>query len=347
MPIPTRKSLRSLQWSDDSGRETIPALRAALHDYRHLAPALASPAAVDALALTELENDVAAIWNAYQHSRYGTLARRLPHLIHDCLTATEAYDGDDGLRAHAMTAYAHQLAALFLTKLGEGDLAWTAASRGLAAANTSEDHVVIGSLSRSAAHSLISIGEYAQARGLAATAARFLEPRLATPTPQLLSVYGSLHLVCALAAARKDDRSCANSHINEADAAATRLGTDGNHVWTAFGPTNVSIHKTTVAMELGDVQRAITIGAPLDTTALPVERQVRHAIETARALARWNRIDEALAALLDAEIIGPDQVRYHRLSRDLVREILTRPRPPRPAVELSERMGIRPGEPRW
>ncbi len=114
----------------------------------------------------------------------------------------------------------------------------------------------------------------------------------------------------------------------EADAAATQLGADDNHVWTAFGPTNVSIHKTTVAMELGDVQRAIAIGTPLDTGALPIERQVRHAIETARALARWNCIDDALGALLDAEVIGPDQVRYHRLSRDLVRDILIRPRPP-------------------
>lgn len=322
------------EWSDDSGRETIPALRAALHDYRHLAPTLASTGDVEAPALREIENDVAKIWTAYQHSRYGTLARRLPYLIHDCLTATEAYDGDDGQRAQAMTAYAHQLAALFLTKLGEGDLAWTAASRGLAAANASHDHVVIGSLSHSAAHSLVSIGEYAQARDLAATAAQFLEPRLARPTPQLLSVYGSLHLVCALAAARDDDRTSAHTHITEADAAATRLGADGNHVWTAFGPINVSIHKTTVAMEIGDVQRAIAIGAPLNTRPLPIERQVRHAIETARAIARWNRID---AALLDAEVIGPDQVRYHRLSRDLIRDILTRPRPPRLAVELSDR----------
>lgn len=115
----------------------------------------------------------------------------------------------------------------------------------------------------------------------------------------------------------------------------------------AFGPTNVSIHETTVAMELGDVQRAIAIGAPLDTSTMPVERQVRHAIETARALARWNRIDDALTALLDAEVIGPDQVRYHQLSRDLIRDILTRPRPPRLAVELSDRMGVRSGGPRW
>ena len=79
----------------------------------------------------------------------------------------------------------------------------------------------------------------------------------------------------------------------------------------------------------------------------PVERRVRHAIETARAYARWNRIDEALDALLTAETIGPDQVRYHRLSRAVVRQILSRPRPPRLAVELSERMGGRSGLPRW
>lgn len=109
----------------------------------------------------------------------------------------------------------------------------------------------------------------------------------------------------------------------------------------------MSIHKTTIAIELGDAQRAIAIGAPLDTSTVPVERQVRHAIETARALARWNRIDDALATLLDAEVIGPDQVRYHRLSRDLVRDILTRPRPPRLAVELSDRMGVRPEGLRW
>lgn len=57
--------------------------------------------------------------------------------------------------------------------------------------------------------------------------------------------------------------------------------------------------------------------------------------------------EEALAALLNAEVIGPDQVRYHQLSRDLVRDVLTRPRPPRLAVQLSERMGVRSQGPRW
>ena len=76
-------------------------------------------------------------------------------------------------------------------------------------------------------------------------------------------------------------------------------------------------------------------------------RRVRHAIETSRAFARWNRIDDALTALLDAEQVGPDQVRYHRLSRMIVREVLARPRPPRLAIELSGRMGVGSGLPKW
>ncbi|WP_019532464.1 hypothetical protein [Salinispora arenicola] len=59
------------------------------------------------------------------------------------------------------------------------------------------------------------------------------------------------------------------------------------------------------------------------------------------------RTGKALATLLDAAAIGPDQVRYHRLARDLVRDIRTRPRPPRPAVELGDWMGVRPGGPCW
>ncbi|MFI1868649.1 hypothetical protein [Streptomyces jumonjinensis] len=51
---------------------------------------------------------------------------------------------------------------------------------------------------------------------------------------------------------------------------------------------------------------------------MPVERQVRHSLEVARALSAWNRTDEALSILLDAEQAAPEQVRHHYLSRELV-----------------------------
>lgn len=332
-------------WSEETGRQTIPALRAALRDYRHLSPVLGRQREGDLLSLTVLERDVAEVWDSYQRSRYGELARRLPDLINECLTAERALGGDERLRAHALTAYAHQVAALFLTKLGETDLAWTAASRGLIAANASEDNVAIGSLSRAVAHALTSNGEYREACAVGAAAAEFLQPLMSAPTPHLLSVYGSLHLMCALSAARDDDRQLAGTHLAEAAESARQLGGDANHVWTAFGPTNVTIHQVCVALELGDIQRAMVIGPDLDTSALPVERRVRHSIEVARVFVRHNKAEEALTQLLDAERVAPDQVRYHQLSRMIVREILARPRPPRLAGDLAHRMGVRPSMP--
>ena len=65
-------------------------------------------------------------------------------------------------------------------------------------------------------------------------------------------------------------------------------------MWTAFGPTNVAIHRMTAAMELGDVQVAVDLAPRIDASALPTERRVRHAIETARAYTARHR--EWLAA---------------------------------------------------
>lgn len=60
-----------------------------------------------------------------------------------------------------------------------------------------------------------------------------------------------------MAAARAEDRATTRTFLTEADAAAGRLGRDANHLWTAFGPTNVAIHRVATAGELGDVRVAI------------------------------------------------------------------------------------------
>jgi hypothetical protein len=149
---------------------------------------------------------------------------------------------------------------------------------------------------------------------------------LTDPSPEYLSVYGTLFLAGAVAAARDEDRAAVRAYLAEADQCARRLGTDANHLWTAFGPTNVAIHRVATAMDLGDVQVAIDLGPQLDTSSLPTERRVRHAMETARALSAWNRTDEALSMLLDSERTAPEQVRHHALSRRLVQTWMRRGR---------------------
>ena len=124
--------------------------------------------------------------------------------------------------------------------------------------------------------------------------------------------------------------------------AARRLGGDANHVWTAFGPTNVAIHRVATAIELGDIQVAIDLGPALDTSALPIERRARHGIAVAQAYSMWNRTDEALDAILQAERLAPEQIRQHYLSRQLVLRWMRRQKgkPSRRLVDLARRLHL-------
>jgi hypothetical protein len=134
----------------------------------------------------------------------------------------------------------------------------------------------------------------------------------------MLSLYGSLFLVGAMAAARTEDPAEARRMLAQADQAASRLGGDPNHLWSAFGPTNVAIHRVSVAMETGDAQIAADLGPRVRVDNMPTERRIRHQLEVARALNATNRADRGLALLLEAEQAAPEQVRYHFLSRHLV-----------------------------
>lgn len=153
---------------------------------------------------------------------------------------------------------------------------------------------------------------------LAEAGAAHLRPHLDDGDGNLLSAYGTLFLTGAMAASRSEDRSATSNYLDEAERAALLLGTDGNHLWTAFGPTNVAIHRVNTAMELGDVQIALDLGPGLDTSALPTERRVRHLLEVARARNLSGRREGAISTVLDAERLAPEQVRHHYLSRQLV-----------------------------
>jgi hypothetical protein len=145
-----------------------------------------------------------------------------------------------------------------------------------------------------------------------------------------------------MAAARNEDRGTTRTFLTEAEQSARWLGQDDNHFWTAFGPTNVAIHRVSTAMELGDVQVAVDLGPRVDASALPTERRVRHGIELARAYSAWNRRDGALAVLLDAERQAPEQVRHHFLSRQLVLAWIRQERnkPPQQLADLARRLHV-------
>ncbi|WP_461120086.1 helix-turn-helix domain-containing protein [Saccharothrix stipae] len=308
-----------LDWTSESGTQTMPALRAALMDYSQLSPLLAprQPREV-VLSADDLQRQVGEIFTAYQASRFGYVTARLPQLLRNAIAASRTHDGADLQRVRGQLALCYQAAASVLTKLGEADLAWVAAERGLREAEAADDLLVLGSLLRSVAHGLLATGQFAPAVSLVERASDVLRPELQSAGGPLLSVYGSLFLAGAMAASRNGDRATTSAFLGEAQQAADRQGADANHLWTAFGPTNVAIHRVNTAMEFGDVQVALDLGPALDTSGLPAERQVRHALDLARAYNQRNRVDDALAVVLNAEQIAPEQVRHHFVSRQLV-----------------------------
>ena len=332
-----------LEWTTDSGVRTVPALRAVLMDYGQLTPALALATPAVPPDLDALQRGVGEVFDAYQASRYAYVAGRAPLVLGDALIASRTVGADERNRANALLALAYQTAVSVLTKLGEYDLAWIGAERGLNAAQQADNPVVLGSLFRSVARALHSTGRFAGSVQLVQAAANVLEPQVGSRADDaLLSVYGTLFLTGAVAAARADDRASATSFLGEAADCAGRLGRDANSMWTAFGPTNVAIHRMTAAMELGDVQVAVDLAPRIDASALPTERRVRHAIETARAYTARNRRDDALRVILDAEQLAPEQIRHHAISRQLVLSWLRNTRGPRsvPLEQLAGRLHL-------
>lgn len=332
-----------LDWTSDSGTSTVPALRAALMDYRQLTPILDAPGAdAEPPELVELEREVNAVFDAYQASRFGFAAGRAPLLLADALLATRQYTGGDSARAHELLAMSYQAAASVLTKLGESDLAWMAAERGLAAAQQANNTSITGSLFRSVAFALLSNGRHEPAMQLVESAAAFLQPTLTDGDAELHSVYGMLFLAGSMAASRSEDRGRTGDYLREAEESAARMGGDGNYLWTAFGPTNVAIHRVNTAMELGDAQLAAEIGPGLNTEGLPVERRVRHLLDVARAFNQTGRRDDGISTVLDAERMAPEQVRHHYLSRQLVLSWVrtTVGRPPVELDRLARRMRV-------
>lgn len=329
--------------ADHRESSKVAEVRAALMDYRQLSPLLALHRVESEVPrLDHLRRDLAEVMTAYQESHYEEMLRRLPTLLTQTQLASREYIGDDRRTADRMLALASQSAAVILPKLGATDLAWIAAQRGLTAAERSDDPAVIGSLFRSVIHALHSDGRADDASAMTRRAADYLRSELHTKEPRILSIYGTLLLPGAVAAARSGDRSTANEYLDEAEELATLVGVDGNHLWTAFGPTNVKIHRVTTAMALGDVQIALDLIPTINTRGLPAERRVRHALEVVSAHHARNQIDEAISELLAAERLAPEQVHDHVMSRQLLFRLraTSTGRRSRKLAELARRMKI-------
>ncbi|MGI5181563.1 helix-turn-helix domain-containing protein [Dactylosporangium sp. CA-152071] len=321
-------------------------IRAALERYDQISAFFYAPPEPPPLA--EMRKAVTHAWLSYQHAKYGMLARTLPRLLRESQAADTAYaDGGQGREAAHLLGQVYQIASSALRKLGEHELAWLAADRSIAVSQRAGDQLLAGSATTRVALALLALGRSRPALEINVNIANRLAPGSDGNdcAPERLSVYGTLLLQGAMAAARIGDGATVRDLLGGAEEAARGLDGDHNYYWSCFGPTNVQLHRAAAAVELGEGRHAIEVHESLDLEAfhaLLPERRAHHYLDQARAHALLGDIEQASEMLLEGDRLAPSEIRCRPLAREVLSDVLRRTRgtPSAPVAELAEHMSV-------
>jgi len=285
-------------------------------------------------AISTLRTKARKAWELTHAGRYVELTDLLRSLVPDLETAARSLPEKQRAEVSELLATTYQACSAALAKLGEPEAAWIAADRAMAAAERAGNPMLVAAGAFRLVFVFINARHYDQAEETARTAAEALWPMADQGDPRAISLWGGLTLQRAVIAAHVNDPDTAYGQLDRASQIAARLGEGRGEYNTEFGPANVRLYEIAVAVELGDAGRALRAAANVDTTGLSAERQARMLIDVARAHAQRRQVSEAVAALLQAEAITPEQIRSHALVRRLVSDLLTMQDPP--ASELRD-----------
>lgn len=285
---------------------------------------------------------------AFQACHYGALGRDLPTLMVQAQRAATR-TGSAG-EAHGILSRVLQLAASFLHKYGAATAVQAAvvADRALAAAERSGDPIAIGAASRRVAKSLTYQERPAAAVDFAVSAAARLHNDLTAAGPLGLSTLGMLYLNAAVASSALARSTAAvrqaTGHVDQAEEVAKQQGADLNEDWTAFGPTNVGLHRVDVLARFEDGWSALEAADALgdaELSGLTHERRAQHLITMARAQLLTRDKHHAATSLVEAERLAPEEVYGRRSTVDLVADIVgAMPVPSAELRGLAERCGV-------
>ncbi|MGH3565291.1 MAG: hypothetical protein ACRDRH_04520 [Pseudonocardia sp.] len=217
--------------------------------------------------------------------RYAKLGAALPALLEELTlarhTAASPREREQvfGLLVAAFYAahgLAYRLGYADLAESVEHKLGWTAEHTG--------DPLAVGLAQWTRINSFQAAGEYDRGLRLLDTARQQLDEHLDLTDPAAVTVYGSMHLRASTLASRTGDANITRDHLNAATELSERVRRDQVHYQLTFGPANTAIHDAAAAVELGDAERAVHVGAELrPSRGLPPTRIGHHFIDLARA----------------------------------------------------------------
>lgn len=283
-----------------------------------------------ALPLAALEAAVHAANLAYQSAQYAALDS-LPEVIAGAEQLVVTSAGHEQRRAYHALTWANLIASKLASKLGDGLLAWLTADRAACWVIHLDDPALSGVAAYQSACALgKTAGRERDGEEVAIAAADHLGGHRSWAEPGYLSVRGALLLHAAVTAARRGDRTESRCRLDMATNLADQLGHDGNEHWTAFGPTNVLLHRLAAAVALGDATEAVRLGDHIDTSGMPptlLSRRAQVHIDLATLHCQTANADpQAVLHLLEAERIAPQVVGRNADARQLVTTLLGRER---------------------
>lgn len=301
----------------------VDAIRSVLTNYGHMV----GSGCTETVSLSDFRQAVASMHRWYQAAQYDAVIRDMPDLLGRADMLRFGIQGADEREVSLAYASAYVVGSKLLTKLGVSDLAAVTADRAAMTAGGIDSPAAHGMAIYQVVCALLRSDRNSEAEDLAVRMAETLQPHVRSDDPALVSVTGALWLIAAVSAARRTDRDEAWRRLDLAQGLAELLGTDANYAWTAFGPTNVAIHRVSVAAELGDPGSALDAAADVDVNRLPEELRSRRAqnnLDLAWAQAQRKRDAEATLHLLEAERVAPEALKFNVIAREMIREMLTR-----------------------
>jgi transcriptional regulator with XRE-family HTH domain len=286
----------------------------------------------DAPSLEEIRDKVDRAWSLTHEARYIDLADLLGDLVPELESGARAVAEADRAEVFELLAAAYQACSAALAELDEPEAAWIAADRGMAAAERAGNPLLVAAGAFRLVIVFLGARYYAQAAEVSRTAADALWKLADGGTPEAKSMWGALTLQRAVVAAHLGDAQAAYGFLDRARPVAREVGSGRNDYNTEFGPANLALYEIAVAVELGDAGRALRVAGMLDTAGLSAERRARMLIDVARAHAQRRQVAEAVAALVQAEGLTPEQVHAHALVRQVVADLVAMQVPPGPEL---------------
>ncbi|MFH8367009.1 helix-turn-helix domain-containing protein [Streptomyces sp. NPDC018031] len=289
--------------------------------------------------VAEIENTVGSFYKLRSTGQFGALARMLPSALAELSYAVlDTPSGTRRERACWLQSEAALGAFSVAYKLGYLDLARLALARMAAAAAQSGDprQVAVERLKRAQ----LSANGPAIEMGLRLVN-RALDDLDDDGTAPTRAVRGGLVLKGVQLYALVGRGEDSDTWLAEAQGLAGDLG-ETDHYGMVFGPTNVGQHGVAAAGDRDEhgiaLERAADVHPPEDYSPL---RTGQFLVDRARSEALMARPEDALASLLEARKVTPQQTRYHPTTRETVGTLLrARPRPSQQLREYAHWSGV-------